>query len=216
MREPPASSLDFMEALYADFLRDPDSVPADWRTYFESLNGAGGNGAAPARKVTAAVPRPQTRVIPAATVAPSQAPALQQLEMATLQHRVDQLIRNYRVRGHIVARVDPLGFQRPEPPELDPGYYRFTQADMDRPFSTENLPGRNERTLRSIVERLRNTYCGSVGVQFMHIDDLYVREWLQERMESSQNHAQLSRREQLGILTRLTDAVIFEEFIQKK
>ena len=73
------------------------------------------------------------------------------------------------------------------------------------------------QTLREIIERLRNTYCRSIGVQFMHIDDLAVRNWLQERMESDARTAcSSSRDEQLRILTRLTDAVIFEEFIQKK
>jgi 2-oxoglutarate dehydrogenase E1 component len=71
-------------------------------------------------------------------------------------------------------------------------------------------------TLREIVQRLRNTYCRSVGVQFMHIDDRAVRHWLQVRMESTENRARVTREEQLRIFTRLTDAVIFEEFIQKK
>ena len=71
-------------------------------------------------------------------------------------------------------------------------------------------------TLRRIIERLRNTYCRSIGVQFMHMDDLSVRHWLQERMEGTENRLPLSRREQLRILTRLTNAAIFEEFIQKR
>src|SRR4029077_2639186 len=70
--------------------------------------------------------------------------------------------------------------------------------------------------LRELITRLRNTYCRSIGVQYMHIDDLAVRRWLQRRMESTQNRVQLTRDEQLRILTRLTDAVTFEEFIRKK
>ena len=135
--------------------------------------------------------------------------------MDTFQHRVDELIRNYRIRGHTIAQLDPLGIPREEPPELCPGYYGFTVRNMDRPFSVESI-SEHALTLRQILSRLRNTYCGFLGVQFMHIDDNQVREWLQERMERTENQIELSRKEQLQILTLLTDAVTFEEFIQKK
>jgi 2-oxoglutarate dehydrogenase E1 component len=135
---------------------------------------------------------------------------------AILQERVDQLIRNYRVRGHIAAKLDPLGRTRPTPPELEPEFYGFTEADMDRRFACETMRTDAPMTLREILDGLRQTYCRSIGVQFMHIDDLFVRDWLQERMERSGNRLDLSRSEQIRILVRLTDAVIFEEFIRKK
>jgi 2-oxoglutarate dehydrogenase E1 component len=135
---------------------------------------------------------------------------------AVLQERVDQLVRAYRVRGHRIAHLDPLGEQRPLLPELDPAFYGLGPADMDRTFSTRSLGGEDEATLRRIISRLRSTYCRFIGVQFMHIDDLTVRMWLQERMENSENRVHISRPEQLRILTRLTDAVMFEEFIQKR
>jgi len=116
----------------------------------------------------------------------------------------------------MIARLDPLNIPRPTPPELDPDFYGFTEADMDRRFACETMDGAGGLSLRSILDRLRNTYCRSIGVQFMHIDDLFVRHWLQERMERSGNRINLSRAEQIRILTRLTDAVIFEEFIRKK
>jgi 2-oxoglutarate dehydrogenase E1 component len=133
-----------------------------------------------------------------------------------MQESVDLLIRNYRVRGHLIAKVDPLGIPRPMPPELEPSFWGLSEADLDRRFSTYLLTGSNTQTLRDIMERLRNTYCGAISAQFMHIDDLDVREWLQRRMEESQNRLKLSRDEQIRILTRLTDAVIFEEFIRRK
>src|SRR6185295_11204444 len=83
-------------------------------------------------------------------------------------------------------------------------------------FSTDTIGGQQTLTLRQIIERLRNTYCRSIGVQFMHMDDLAVRQWLQDRMERSENRLQLSLREQLRIHFLLTEAVIFEEFVQKK
>jgi 2-oxoglutarate dehydrogenase E1 component len=137
-------------------------------------------------------------------------------EAKALQDRVTQLIRAYRVRGHMAAKLDPLGIPRPVPAELEAGFYGFSDADMYRLFSCETMADGQQLTLKEILDRLRNTYCRSIGVQFMHIDDLDVRDWLQDRMESTQNRLQLSREEQIRILTRLTDAVAFEEFIRRK
>jgi 2-oxoglutarate dehydrogenase E1 component len=209
---PNSLSLGFVETLYADYQRDPASVPPDWRRYFKRL---GGNGAAmPARLGpsfhAASVFNPPGR---AETDGHGR---VREIEMALLQDRVDELVRAYRVRGHMVANIDPLGMPRPHLPELDPEFYLFTAADVDRAFSTVTIRGPDVLTLSEIVERLRNTYCRSIGVQFMHMDDLGVRHWLQDRMEETQNRLTLSRKEQLRILTRLTDAVIFEEFVQKR
>ncbi|MBK7495047.1 MAG: 2-oxoglutarate dehydrogenase E1 component [Candidatus Omnitrophica bacterium] len=209
---PSPHNLEFIESLYSDFLDDPNSVDPEWRAWFEGLaedNGKRKPRVGPsfvAEGLFAARPPHQT----------NGHLKQREAEVATLQHRVDQLIRNYRVRGHIIARIEPLGMPRPNPPELDPAHYGMTEADLDRPFSTVTMAGPNVRTLRTILEQLQNTYCRSIGVQFMHIDDLGVREWLQERMEGTQNRLRLTRKEQLRILTRLTDAVIFEEFIRKK
>jgi len=226
MTEPdnPSSSMNlaFAEALYADFLQDKNSVPPDWRRYFESFSENNGNGSG--RFATQPSFESGTLFNPTSARtrsgtsgrAPKIAAAPEQAKVAALQERVDQLVRNYRVRGHIVARFDPLNLPRHAPLELNPDYYHFSEAEMDRPFSSESLPGPDALTLRKIIDRMRNTYCRSIGVQFMHIDDLYVREWLQQRMEGSENRIKLTRKEQLRILTRLTDAVIFEDFIQKK
>ncbi len=211
---PNSLSLGFIEELYASYVRDPTSVSADWRRYFKSLTN--GNGvAAPPRLGPSFRPssvfNPPARAAEAAVTA-----SVRDVEMALLQDRVDQLVRAYRVRGHMVAKIDPLGMPRPHMPELDPEYYGFTEADMDRPFSTVTIRGPDVLTLRRILERLRNTYCRSIAVQFMHIDELGVRQWLQDRMEGTENRLTLSKQEQLRILTRLTDATIFEEFIQKR
>jgi 2-oxoglutarate dehydrogenase E1 component len=134
--------------------------------------------------------------------------------LALLQERVDLLIRNYRVRGHKVARLDPLDQPRPQPEDLDPATLGLTEADLDRPFSTNVIAGPPVQTLRQIISRLRNTYCRSIGAQFMYIDDPVVRRWLSERMESTENRTQLTRAEQLRILRRLTVATKFEQFLQ--
>ena len=208
-----ALNLAFLEGLYAEFQRDPESVPSYWRRRFESL--APGERPDPGWRLGPSFPRssifnPGNGGRSSVSLPPPTA------GVELLQDRVDQLIRNYRVRGHMVAAIDPLELPRPPQPELDPGFYGFGEADMDREFSSDTMPGAKVRTLRGIIEHLRNTYCRSIGVQFYHIDDLSIRRWLQDRMEANENRLNLSRQEQLRILTRLTDAVIFEEFIQKK
>ena len=136
--------------------------------------------------------------------------------VAFLQDRVDQLVRAYRVRGHLMAEIDPLGRPRPGLPELDPHFYHLTEADLDRSFSTDTIEGPQSMSLRQIIKRLRNTYCRSIGVQFMHMDDLRVRQWLQVRMEGTENRIQLDRRQQMRIYKQMTTAAVFEEFIQKR
>src|SRR5437016_8522518 len=209
---PNASNLAFVEGLYEDYLRDPGSVPPDWQKYLAGL----GNGEVRFHK-----PRFGPSFRPFSIFNPPSASERQATkridpEIAALQDRVYLLIRLYRVRGHRIAQVDPLGLPQPVPPELKPEFFGFTEADMDLPVSSETFQYNGPLTLGALLERLRNTYCRSIGVQYMHIDNLSVRRWLQRRMETTENRLQLTREEQLRILTRLTDAVTFEEFIRKK
>lgn len=203
---PNVLNLAFVEHLYSEYLRDPNSVPPDWREYFTTTS-------------------PQ--VPEAARLGPSFKPrglfagagngslAPREVEVAALQERVDQLIRAYRIRGHFNANIDPLGAVKESPPDLDPAFHGLTEADLDRVVSTDAMPGAGQRTVREIIAVLHNTYCRSIGVEYMHIDDLSIRSWLQERMESTENRLELTRKEQLRILVRLTDAVVFEDFVQK-
>jgi 2-oxoglutarate dehydrogenase E1 component len=208
-----SSSLAFVEEMYEAYLDDQASVPEAWRTYFgEYAAGAGnggavGNGAVRYRAGPAF--RPTSLFNP-----PTTAGAAVQGEEAALQHRVDKLVRNYRVRGHRLARINPLGRESTHIPELDPEYYDFGEADMKRPVLADNMPGISN--LGELIEALQSTYTRSIGAQFMHIDNLEVRTWLQARMERSRNRLDLARDTQVRILTKLTDAEIFEEFIQKK
>ena len=209
---PGAASLAFVEGLYEDYLRDPASVSSDWQEYFSEVA---------EKEFRFPKPRfgPSFRpfsIFNPPTAAPRAHNQVADPEIAAMQDRVYLLTRLYRVRGHRIAQIDPLGLPRPVPPELTPEFFGFTEADMDKPVYSETFQYDGPLTLGKLLERLRNTYCRSIGVQYMHIDDLSVRRWLQRRMEATQNHLQLTRDEQLRILTRLTDAVTFEEFIRKK
>ncbi len=210
-RLPDASSVEFVESLYADYARDPASVAEEWRAYFDGLaDGEPGNGTL---KLGPSFPH---RSLFNPTGARQATDDAELEKMIRLQHRVDRLIRAYRVRGHIRAKIDPLSDFLPHVPELEVEHYGFTEADMDREFVCETMQAQGRLTLREIVDRLRKTYCGSLGVQFMHIDRLEVRHWLQERIENVQYRTPLPREQQLRILSRLTDALVFEEFVRKK
>ncbi|MFM8735992.1 MAG: 2-oxoglutarate dehydrogenase E1 component [Pirellulales bacterium] len=239
------ASLAFLEELFEQYQHDPASVPADWRAYFDGLAAAPpavpthaeGNGhAAPVAAATKLVTPDGIATAHAVAMANGElrlpaAPAGEAMPLplppvatgtageervAFLQDRVDQLVRAYRVRGHLMAEIDPLGRPRPGLPELDPAFYHLTEEDMDRSFSTDTIEGPQSMSLRQIIKRLRNTYCRSIGVQFMHMDDLRVRQWLQVRMEGCENRIQLDRRQQLRIYRQMMTAAVFEEFIQKR
>ena len=104
------------------------------------------------------------------------------------------LIRSYRVRGHLEANLDPLGLiSRELHRELDPATYGFTEADLDRPILIFDSLGLGETaTLRQILDRLRKTYCGKIGVEFMHISDPDQKAWIQERIEHIENQTEFT------------------------
>jgi 2-oxoglutarate dehydrogenase E1 component len=209
---PGPSNLTFVEGLYENYIRDPSSVPADWQRYFSEL----GDGELRFPKPRFAPSFKPSSIFNTPTGLESRLQPAFSPGSAAIQDRIYLLIRLYRVRGHRIAQVDPLGLPQPVPPELKPEFFGFSEKDMDLPVQSETFQYDGPLTLGTLLERLRNTYCRSIGVQYMHIDDLSVRRWLQRRMEMTENRTQLTRDEQLRILTRLTDAVTFEEFIRKK
>ncbi len=189
------ANLDFGEEQYARFRQDPRTVSDDWRDFFTLLDH---EPVAPPLGEAGAVPQPGG------------------LNVAARQEAVDLLIRVYRVRGHVIARLDPLQTEQATHPELELSAFGLSDTDLDTVFSARTMHGAPTLSLRQIVASLRTTYCGAIGVQYMHIDDPDVKDWLQNRMETSQNHCDLTRDEQLRIFTKLVDAETFENFLQKK
>ena len=142
----------------------------------------------------------------------------QQLRAATLDSiRALMLIRVFRVRGHMNAHFDPLGLEKREPhPELDPATYGFGPGDLDRPIFLNYSLGLETATLRQILDILHKTYCGTIGVEFMHIQDPEEKAWIQERIEGGRNHTDFTVNGKRAILERLTAAEGFEKFLQLK
>ena len=213
----------FVEELYAQYLENPESVDTSWRAHFDARL-VNGSADGPARRLLArgsggALPLTNGDLARSLNLAFAPSPEAHERDVlaeAAIQARVYKLLNAYRVRGHLFAHVDPLGNPALAPPELDLRNFDLHPADLDKPFPTIDLAGMAPfATLREILKRLEETYCRTIGVEFTHIEDPEQREWLRERMESTKNRLALGNDEQLRILTKLSDAEIFEQFIQR-
>ncbi|HWA05616.1 MAG TPA: multifunctional oxoglutarate decarboxylase/oxoglutarate dehydrogenase thiamine pyrophosphate-binding subunit/dihydrolipoyllysine-residue succinyltransferase subunit [Ignavibacteria bacterium] len=138
------------------------------------------------------------------------------LEEIEKQAKAIQLINMYRVRGHLLANLDPLKPIAKYHPELDPNTYGFTVWDYDRQFITPRLAGLRTATLRDILDIVQKTYCENIGVEYMHIQDPQERIWLQDRMEPIKNQPSFTNDEKKHILYKLIQAENFEKFVDKK
>ena len=208
-------NLQFVEALYASFLKDEKSVDTEWRAYFKSL------GATDKAVVDGPHFTPRSIFSPRGGasngIAHAAASPLPAAPVALVKHgaaadRVGQLVQGYRLRGHLYARLDPLGLNNPGRPDFDIRDFGLDQGDLEREFHAGGL---NDK-LKNIIALLEETYCRTIGVEVAHIEDRKIRQWLRKRMESTRNHIELSKAQQLQLLTKLTDAEIFESFIQTK
>ena len=130
------------------------------------------------------------------------------------QARILEMIHAYRVRGHIMADTDPLEYQQRSHPDLEVGTHGLTLWDLDREFATGNFGGQRFMKLRHILGILRDSYCRTTGIEYMHIQDPEQRRWIQERVERP--HKKPPREEQLRILHKLNQAEAFETFLQTK
>ena len=208
----------FIAELYARYLDDPLSVDASWRGFFDDLadppeaverelEGPGwgearphliGNGALAANGHGALLP------------GDAQQAALDSV-------RAVALIRGYRVRGHLIADLDPLGLDRCQShPDLEPATYGFAEADLDRPIFINDLLGFRTATLRQILDALKAIYCGTVGIEYMHMQELEERRWIQARIEVPRNHTEFTPEGKRAILERLTAAEQLERFLDRR
>ncbi len=187
------------------YLHDRNSVDEQWRAYLDAIVG-GGQG-------------PDVRPARAPSYTPPPASVTLTPTTGDKEHGVAALIGAYRARGHLLATLDPLGLLAQEAPpalvDFALSTFGLAESDRDQLFSTGDLPGPARATLREIVERLRDTYCRSVGAEFRDIEDPQERTWLQRRMEETRNRVPLSRAEQRHMLVKLTEAESFETFVHK-
>jgi 2-oxoglutarate dehydrogenase E1 component len=224
----------FIAELYARYLADPASVDDSWRAVFadltdeaqgilRELEGPGwgrersqviGNGSVPEKKpVNGGNGAAVAHVAPAPTAA-----SAAEAQQATLDAlRALTLIRAYRVRGHLIADLDPLGLTRhTSHPDLDPATYGFGEGDWDRPIFVNGVLGFQMATLREILDALKATYCGHVGIEYMHMQELEQRQWIQARIEVPRNQTEFTVQGKRAILQRLIDAEMLERFLDKR
>src|SRR5207253_6945741 len=127
-----------------------------------------------------------------------------------------RLIDAYRGLGHLLARLDPLSLPPKSTPALELSEFGFADADLDRAFDTSHFLGMPQATLRQLIAALRETYCRTLGVEYMHIQDHTIRRWIQERLEPRRSHPEYGRRQKLRILMDLHYAELFEKFLHTR
>ena len=217
----------FIAEMNAQWTLNPKSVDKSWAAYFAHLQalGVGDEGAEAgpswgreaSRVVGAIDPEESIRAVAEGHVTGRNVNA-GDIRAATLDSlRAVMLIRAYRIRGHLLADLDPLSLEeKPLHPELDPANYGFGDDDWDRPIFIDYVLGLETATLREIVALLRKTYCGTIGVEFMHIQDPAQKAWIQERIEAIGNRTDFTVRGKKAIYERLVDATEFERYLHKK
>ncbi|WP_420341777.1 2-oxoglutarate dehydrogenase E1 component [Paenirhodobacter sp.] len=238
------ANADYVEQLYANYAADPSSVDASWQAFFASLGDAesdvkksaegaswgradwppvaagelmgaltGEWPAAPAKDGKAAGDKIKAKAAEAGVQISEE-----QVKRAVLDSvRAIMIIRAYRIRGHLIANLDPLNMRdEASHPELDPRSYGFTDADMDRPIFLDNVLGMTHGSMRQIIDVLKRTYCGTFALQYMHISDPEQAAWLKERIEGYGKEIAFTREGRRAILNKLVEAEGFEKFLHVK
>ena len=235
---------EYIEQLYARFANDPNAVDEGWQAFFRELGdseidakreaegpswGRSDWPPAPNDELTSALDGQWGDLGGAAQKAAGDKIASKAKEMgvsvtddqikrAVLDSiRALMIIRAYRIRGHLVADLDPLGMRDQTPhPELDPRSYGFTEADMDRPIFIDNVLGLQTASMREIVDIVKRTYCGTFALQYMHISNPEEAAWLKERIEGYGKEIAFTREGRKAILSKLVEAEGFEKFLHVK
>ncbi len=223
------SNAAFIEGLYAQYVSNPDSIDGTWRAFFDAL---GEEGLQPAQIGQGPSWRPGNGHVPEpnellsaltgdwgakAEKRPAAAAPEKHAGDGQASIRAFQLIRAYRMIGHLEAQLDPLELEKRKPlPQLEPSFYGFQNADLERPVFIDGIMGLETVTPRDLVAILRRTYCGTIGYEYMHITDPEQREWLQRRIEGPENKITFTREGKRAILNKLIESEIFERFCGTK
>src|SRR5436305_10166618 len=205
----------FIEDLYEKYLANPQSVPEEWREYFDRMQvlpGATVKDVARAPVEQSFVERAKAGVLGGTKTLRAEPVTPERLQVAALL-----LVTAYRISGARWATVDPLKrMSRPAQPELEPGFYDLAEADLDQTVNAGSFVGIDRTSLRNLVQALRDTYCRNIGFEYMFISDRAQRQWIQERIEPSRGMPQLSAEQQKRLLQKLTEAEHLERYLHTK
>jgi 2-oxoglutarate dehydrogenase E1 component len=208
----------YVEEMYEAYLDNPGSVPDNWRAYFDALQNVPATDGSESRDVAHA-PVIESFAQRAKANAFAVKASSTELAVARKQVHVQSLIAAYRSIGARWADLDPLKRQeRPKIPELEPAFYDLSESDMDITFSATNtyFTTAEQQTLREILQALRETYCGSIGAEFMHITEPTEKRWWQQKLESIRSKPSFSAEQKKNILDRLTAAEGLERYLHTK
>ena len=224
---------EYISHLYAQYKRNPAGVDSSWKQFFTDLddeeveilkdlqgaswtpieNRRDGNGFAyegGEHLAQTARQAPANNGAATTTSADMRQAALDSI-------RAIMLIRAYRARGHLVSDLDPLNLRKEGyHPELDPAHYGFEENDYNRSIFIDGVLGLESATLHEIVQALKETYCGKIGVEFMHLTDPEEKSWVQERIEEPHNKTDFTVEGKRAIYQRLVAAEGFEKFLHVK
>lgn len=223
-------SAEYIAHLYGEFLVNTSRVDESWQSFFKGLND---NERALLDEMTGASWTPEenrksTRKFGVVNFEAADATPAAPISNDVLTHdgarqatkdsiQALMLIRAYRARGHLMSDLDPLNLrERNVHPELDPAHYGFTAGDYDRPIYIGGVLGMETATLTEIAHALKETYCGNIGVEYLHVTDPEEKAWIQERIEEPRNKTDFTVEGKKAILQRLTAAEGFEQFLHKK
>ncbi|MGH8729157.1 MAG: 2-oxoglutarate dehydrogenase E1 component, partial [Burkholderiales bacterium] len=196
----------FIEELYDSYLANPNSIPGSWRGYFDSLG--------PREARVPALPTPLRPPAAAKTVTPQPVDTSGGYRK---QVAVLQIINAHRFLGMFQADVDPLHrYEKPPVPELELSHYGLSEADLDSVFNTGSLFGPEHASLREILAAVRQTYCGTIGMEYMYMTDIAQKRWIQNRFESCRSQPRYSPEFKRHILERLTAAETLEKYLHTK
>ena len=207
----------YVEELYEAYLQNPASVPDNWRSYFDAMQNVpavdGSNGRDVAHAPIVASFAERAKQGPIKTIVASA-----DSDMGRKRVAATQLIAAYRNIGSHWADLDPLKRQeRPPLPDLDPAFYGFSEADLDIVFNASNTYfGKESMSLRELLNNLRETYCGTIGAEFMYVSDQAQKRWWQERLETTRSKPVFTLEKKKHILDRLTAAEGLERFLHTK
>src|SRR5688500_7158563 len=205
----------FIEELYEKYLANPQSIPEEWRDYFDrmqDLPGASAKDVAHAPVVESCVQRAQRGAVCSQDAITAEPVTPERLQVAALL-----LVTAYRIAGSRWAPVDPLKrMQRPNIPELEPAYYDLKEADLDQVVNSGSFVGLERVSLRTLVQALRDTYCRNIGFEYMFISDRAQRQWIQERIEPVRGAPKVSPDEQKRLLQKLTEAEHLERYLHTR
>ena len=205
------ANANWVELQYERYLDDPAAVEDSWRAYFDSLDGGGDTPHSPVREAFEALAKQGPRAPVPASSGSFDADA------AAKQGQVLRLINYYRVRGHQAAKLDPLGLAKQRRvPDLEPRFHNLSEADYDTVFNTGSLATADELPLRRIIEIVSTVYTGSIGAEYMYINDTPQKRWIQARLEGTVDQPRLTEDEKKNLLLQLTAAEGLERYMHTR